>query len=51
MQIFLEEAGQKQSLIILLSLTNEGNSRQIGFTKYEINLIESLALEKVHRQK
>ena len=44
-----DDVRHERSLIILLSLTDEGILKQTGFTNREIHLIKSLAVEKLHR--
>ena len=46
-----EDVRQERSLILLLSLTDPGLLKQSKFTDDEINLIKSLAIEKLHRQR
>ena len=46
-----EDVRLERSLILLLSLTDPDISRQSEFTDYEIDIIKSLALEKLHRQR
>ena len=46
-----EDVRHERSIIILLSLTSEEISRQAGFADHEINIIENLAVEKLHRQR
>ena len=46
-----EDVRHERSLILLLSLTDEGILKQSGFTKNEIKIIKNIALEKIHRQK
>ena len=46
-----EDARQERSLILLLSLTDPDILKQSKFTDDEVNIIESLALEKLHRQR
>ena len=46
-----EDVRHERSLILLLSLTDEGILKQSGFTINEIKIIKNIALEKLHRQK
>ena len=46
-----EDVRHERSLILLLSLTDEGILKQSGFTNNEIKIIKNIALEKIHRQK
>ena len=46
-----EDVRHERSLILLLSLTDEGTLKQSGFTINEIKIIKNIALEKIHRQK
>ena len=46
-----EDVRHEKSLILLLSLTDEGKLKQRGFTINEIKIIKNIALEKIHRQK
>ena len=46
-----EDVSHERSLILLLSLTDEGILKQSGFTINEIKIIKNIALEKIHRQK
>ena len=46
-----EDVRHERSLILLLSLTDEGILKQSGFTINEIKIIKNIALEKIHRQK
>ena len=46
-----EDVRHERSLILLLSLTDEGILKQSGFTINEIKVIKNIALEKIHRQK
>ena len=46
-----EDVRHERSLILLLSLTNPDILKQSKFTDDEINIIKSLALEKLHRQR
>ena len=46
-----EDARHERSLILLLSLTDPDILKQSKFTDDEVNIIESLALEKLHRQR
>ena len=46
-----EDVRLERSLILLLSLTDEGILKQSGFTINEIKIIKNIALEKIHRQK
>ena len=46
-----ENVRHEQSLISLLSLTDPDNLRRSNFTDDEIEIIKSLALGKLHRQR
>ena len=46
-----EDIRHERSLILLLSLTDEGILKQSGFTNEEVKIIRNIALDKVHRQK
>ena len=46
-----EDVRHERSLILLLSLTDPDILKQSKFTDDEINIIKSLALEKLHRQR
>ena len=46
-----EDVRHERSLILLLSLTDEGILKQSGLTINEIKSIKNIALEKIHRQK
>ena len=46
-----EDIRYERSLILLLSLTDPDILRQSKFTENEIEIIENLALEKLHRQR
>ena len=46
-----EDVRHARSLILLLSLTDPDLLRQNKFTDDELNIIKSLALEKLHRQR
>ena len=46
-----EDVRHERSLILLLSLTDEGILKQRGLTINEIKSIKNIALEKIHRQK
>ena len=45
-----EDVRHERSLILLISLTDPDILKQSKFTDDEINIIKSLALEKLHRQ-
>ena len=47
----IEDVKHERSLILLLSLTDEGILKQSGFTINEIKIMKNIALEKIHRQK
>ena len=47
----LEDVRHERSLILLLSLTDPDILRQSILTDHEIDIIKSLALEKLHRQR
>ena len=46
-----EDVRHERSLILLLSLTDPDLLRQSKFTDYEMEIIENIALEKLHRQR
>ena len=46
-----EDVRHERSLILLLSLTDPDILRQSKFTDDEIEILNNLALEKIHRQK
>ena len=46
-----EDIRHKRSFIILLSLTDPDILKQSKFTDREVNIIQRLALEKLHRQR
>ena len=46
-----EDVRHEGSLILLLSLTDPDILKQSKFTDDEVNIIKSLALEKLHRQR
>ena len=46
-----EDVRHERSLILLLSLTDPDILRESKFTDDEKNIIKSLALEKLHRQR
>ena len=46
-----EDVRHERSLILLLSLADEGILKQSGFTNEEVKIIRNIALEKVRRQK
>ena len=46
-----EDIRHERSLILLLSLTDPDILKQSKFTDDEINIIKSLALENLHRQR
>ena len=46
-----EDIRHEISLILLLSLADPDTVKQSKFTDDEINIIQNLALEKLHRQK
>ena len=46
-----EDVKHERSLILLLSLTDPDILKQSKFADDEINIIKSLALEKLHRQR
>ena len=48
---FFEDVRHERSLILLLSLTDEGILKQSGFTINEIKIMKNIALENFHRQK
>ena len=46
-----EDIRHERSLILLLSLTNSDILKQSKFTDNEIEIIRSIASEKIHRQR
>ena len=46
-----EDVRHERSLILLLSLTDPDILKQSKFTDDEVNIIKSLAPEKLHRQR
>ena len=46
-----EDVRHERSLILLLSLTDSDILKQSKFTDDEINILKTLALEKLHRQR
>ena len=46
-----EDIRHERSLILLVSLTDPDILKQSKFTDDEVNIIKSLALEKLHRQR
>ena len=46
-----EDIRHERSLILLLSLTDPVILRQSKLTDDEVNILQSLALEKLHRQR
>ena len=46
-----EDLRHERTLILLLSLTDEGILKRSGFTNEEVKIIRNIALEKVQRQK
>ena len=46
-----EDVRHERSWILLLSLTDPDIRKQSKFTDDEVNIIKSLALEKLHRQR
>ena len=46
-----EDIRHERSLILLLSLTEPNTLKQSKFTDHEIDIIENIALEKLHRQR
>ena len=49
--VMFEDVRQERSLLLLLSLTDPDILRQSKFTEYEIDIIQNLPLEKLHRQR
>ena len=45
-----EDVRHERSLILLLSLTDEGILKQAGFLDNEIEIIKNIALQKIKRQ-
>ena len=48
---FFEKVRHERSLILLLSLVEPDILRQSKFLDHEIDIIELIALEKLHRQR
>ena len=46
-----EDVRYERTLILVLSLTDEGILNQVGFTENEMKIIKDVALRKVHRQR
>ena len=46
-----EDVRHERSLILFFSLTDPDILKQSKFTDFEVNIIKSLALEKLHRQR
>ena len=46
-----EDIRHERSLILILSLTDRDILKQSNYTDDEINLVITLALEKLHRQR
>ena len=46
-----EDIRHERSLILLLSLIEPGILKQSKFLDHEIDIIKSIALEKIHRQR
>ena len=46
-----EDIRHERSLILLLSLIEPGTLKQSKFLDHEIDIIKSIALEKIHRQR
>ena len=46
-----EDVRHERSLILFLSLTDPDILKQSKFTDDEVNIIKSLSLEKLHRQR
>ena len=46
-----EDVRYERTLILVLSLTDEGILNQVGFTENERKIIKDIALQKVHRQR
>ena len=46
-----EDVRYERTLILVLSLTDEGILNQVGFTENEIKIIKDIALQRVHRQR
>ena len=46
-----EDIRHERSLILLLSLIEQGILKQSKFLDHEIDIIKSIALEKLHRQR
>ena len=47
----LEDVRLERSLILLLSLTDEGIFKQVGLLDHEISILKNLALRKLTKQK
>ena len=46
-----EDVRHERSLILILSLVEPDILKQSDFTDHEIDIIENIALEKLHRQR
>ena len=46
-----EDVRHERLIILVLSPTDPNILRQCNFTDYEIEIVENLALEKLHRQR
>ena len=49
--VMFEDVRYERSLILLLSLADQDILRQSNVTVYEIDIIKTLASEKLHRQR
>ena len=49
--VMIEDVRDERSLILLLSSTDSDILRQSKFTVHEIDIINNLAAEKLHRQR
>ena len=49
--VMFEDIRHERSLILLLSVTDLDILKQAKFTDSEMNFIQNLALEKLHRQR
>ena len=49
--VMFEDVRHERSLILILSLTDPDILKPAKFIDHELNIIENLALEKLHRQR
>ena len=48
---FFEDVRHERSLILLLSLVEPSIIKQVKFVDHEIDIIEDIALQNIHRQR